>query len=241
MNNFLKKSVVVGFFAFGSPFFLLATSTLASNLVECYLSKQCREGAQQTAFTATPEMRAVSVFRNVVEALMTIIAEPRARKKAAKEGSLDRVVAAQLNAQLINNSVSDVEQRLILHHLKRFFSPRMLGLLYQEIKALEWDEAMLIAWDCLECHKLRVTERIVYLIHTLHLYSRQCAICLESFARQNVLTVLPCSHYYHADCIGSDGSMIPFYEPDEGPGLQPHRRCPLCRAAFVGGARVMRL
>lgn len=241
MKNFFRKVIVIVFVVLVSQLSLSASSSLASSLVDCYLREQCKEGAKQRAFTVQPEPRPVTVFEDLVAKLVNIVAAPRVLKKSAKKGGLDRAVAAQLNASLINNSVSEAEQKLILHHLKRFFSPRMLALLNQKIAALEWNESMFIDCDCLDRSLPVLIKQIMHLIHTLHLYSRQCAICLDPFAQQEGITVLPCNHYYHVGCIGHDGSAIPLYEPEGGAGSQPHRRCPLCRAPFVGGVRVMRL
>lgn len=45
--------------------------------------------------------------------------------------------------------------------------------------------------------------------------STQCVVCLEDFRLGATATSMPCSHYYHRDCIVK--------------WLKQSNRCPLCR------------
>lgn len=46
-----------------------------------------------------------------------------------------------------------------------------------------------------------------------------CAICLEAFSRGDLLTTLPCSHFFHVDCLAK--------------WLRRSAQCPLCRSDQV--------
>nr|GFC97908.1 zinc finger, RING/FYVE/PHD-type [Tanacetum cinerariifolium] len=46
----------------------------------------------------------------------------------------------------------------------------------------------------------------------------KCVICLEDFEPKEVVTVTPCNHIFHEDCIL--------------PWVKSHGRCPVCRFSF---------
>ena len=45
--------------------------------------------------------------------------------------------------------------------------------------------------------------------------TRNCVMCLEEFAKEEVIQVLPCSHYFHQGCLR--------------PWFEGNTHCPLCR------------
>lgn len=54
-------------------------------------------------------------------------------------------------------------------------------------------EEMLLGWEC----------------------RSQCAVCIDNFEVNQVVTQMPCKHMYHSDCIL--------------PWLASHNTCPVCR------------
>lgn len=63
--------------------------------------------------------------------------------------------------------------------------------------------------------KTRIPPKLTITKYTEHAQNDTCAICLESFTINDMVSVMKCNHNFHAECLEE--------------WLTKHRSCPLCR------------
>lgn len=126
-----------------------------------------------------------------------------------------------INIMNINDSMEIYNRRNGRRHL---FDSELYNSRMSEIEGLEWSISDFGIKGLKESLLNQLPEMKVNDINKLDPEKRKCVICLNNFQQMDTITVLPCVHIFHTECIKT--------------WLQSHPDCPLCKFIIKEGENI---